>query len=216
MQGRYKGILIEPDSYALELSRYIHLNPVRAKVVKKTEDYLWSSYQYYLDVSRKPEWLDTDLILSYFGNVKPERIQKYRIFTEEAVEKKHESPLKNVVGSVLLGGDKFIREIKNKYIKDVEVSRDLPSIRSLKRMNSMEEIVKVIDEESGIQDKNLHKKLVIYMSHRFSGIYTKDIGQYFGVSESAVSKISIRFERDIENNAGLRLIIGQIKNKILS
>ena len=45
-QGRYKAILIEADAYLLELSRYIHLNPVKAKIVSRLEDYPWSSYLY--------------------------------------------------------------------------------------------------------------------------------------------------------------------------
>src|SRR4030066_1532561 len=53
-QGRYKAILVDADEYAGELSRYIHLNPVRAGIVSKPEQYLWSSYQYYVG-KKKPE-----------------------------------------------------------------------------------------------------------------------------------------------------------------
>jgi len=209
-QGRYKGILVEPDSYAMELSRYIHLNPVRSEIVKKSEEYRWSSCQYYLDASRKPQWLDTDIILSYFGNVKSQRIQQYRVFIQEAVVKKCESPLKEIVGSVLLGGEQFICEIKEKYLKEAEVSRDIPSIRSLKRMRSMVVIVKLIEKESEVKDTKLIRKIIIYICHRFCGIYLKEIGKYFGVSESAVSYASSRFEREIERDASLRRIIEDI------
>ena len=136
-QGRFNGILVEPSSYALELSRYIHLNPVRANIVIRAEDYRWSSYRYYLDVSDKPEWLDTDLILSYFGELKSKRIQLYHNFIQETIGKEYENPLKKAVGSVLLGSEQFINEIKEKYINDAEVSRDLPSILSLKRKSSV-------------------------------------------------------------------------------
>ena len=47
MQGRYKAILVEADAYAKELSRYIHLNPVRAGAITRPQDYPWSSYQHY-------------------------------------------------------------------------------------------------------------------------------------------------------------------------
>jgi len=200
----------------MELSRYIHLNPVRAETVKKAEEYLWSSYRYYLDASEKPEWLNTDLILSYFGNVKSQGIQQYRIFIEEAVGKKYESPLKQAFGSVLLGGEKFIHEIKEKYLKEAELSRDIPSIRSLKPVRSMEDIVRLIEKESGVIDKKLLKKIIIYMSHHFSGIYLKEIGQYFVVSESAVSQTSARFEREIERDTSLRMLIEDIKNRVFS
>jgi len=215
-QGRFNGILVEPSSYALELSRYIHLNPVRANIVIRAEDYRWSSYRYYLDVSDKPEWLDTDLILSYFGELKSKRIQLYHNFIQETIGKEYENPLKKAVGSVLLGSEQFINEIKEKYINDAEVSRDLPSILSLKRKSSVEEMVEVIGKESGIKDHRLLKKIVIYISHRNSGISLREIGEYFGVSESAVSQASVRFEWEIEQDAGLKLMIEDIKKKILS
>jgi REP element-mobilizing transposase RayT len=69
LQGRYKAILVDIDEYAKELSRYIHLNPVRAKMVKTPEEYEWSSYQFYIGVKRPPEWLHRDFILGYFGGL---------------------------------------------------------------------------------------------------------------------------------------------------
>jgi len=65
-QGRYKAILVEADSYAGELSRYIHLNPVRAGIVPLTEKFSWSSYQYYIEKKKKLDWLTVDFILCYF------------------------------------------------------------------------------------------------------------------------------------------------------
>jgi putative transposase len=54
-QGRYKAILVESDQYAKELSRYIHLNPVRAKMSEMPEAYDWSSYNYYIGRKKAPE-----------------------------------------------------------------------------------------------------------------------------------------------------------------
>ena len=62
-QGRYQAILVEADAYAVELSRYMHLNPVRAGMVAKPERYQWSSYQSYIGKCATPEWLKTDFIL---------------------------------------------------------------------------------------------------------------------------------------------------------
>lgn len=62
-QGRYKAIVVEADSYALELSRYIHLNPVRAKLTEKPEDFSWSSYRGYIGREATPPWLTTAHIL---------------------------------------------------------------------------------------------------------------------------------------------------------
>jgi REP element-mobilizing transposase RayT len=65
-QGRYKAILVEHDSYLLELVRYIHLNPVRAKMVRQPGSYPWSGHRCYLGKDTLP-WLHTDWVLSQFG-----------------------------------------------------------------------------------------------------------------------------------------------------
>ena len=59
-QGRFKAILVEKDSYLLELSRYIVLNPVRAKMVEAAVDWPWSSYQSTINQLTKPSWLSSD------------------------------------------------------------------------------------------------------------------------------------------------------------
>jgi hypothetical protein len=66
-QGRFKGHLIEEDGYFLEVSRYIHLNPVRAKVVARPEQYPWSSYRGYQRASRTVDWVTYDRVLGEFG-----------------------------------------------------------------------------------------------------------------------------------------------------
>ena len=66
-QGRYKSIIIERENYLLELCRYIVLNPVRAKMVTRPENYFWSSYRAIIALQQCPSFLTTDWILSQFG-----------------------------------------------------------------------------------------------------------------------------------------------------
>lgn len=214
-QGRYKAILVEPDSYAMELSRYIHLNPVHAKVVKRADDYLWSSYRHYLNQQEKPLWLKVDFILNYFGKEKPERIQYYQTFVEELIGKKYENPLKEVVSSILLGSEKFINKIKEKYVNDKEINRDQPSVRTLKRMCTVEEISEAVEKEAIDINQKLKRKMAIYLCHRYSGYPLKNIGVYFGISESAVSQISVRFEKEFDGDENMRVMIDNIRKDIL-
>ena len=65
-QGRYKALLVDADSYLLDLVRYIHLNPVRAGLVKGPERYPWSGHRAYLGKVRL-DWLETRWVLSQFG-----------------------------------------------------------------------------------------------------------------------------------------------------
>ena len=76
-QGRFKAILVEADAYALELSRYMPLNPVRAGMVAKPEDYPWSSYRSDSGHSATPAWLKTDFILGYVGRNATDATQQY-------------------------------------------------------------------------------------------------------------------------------------------
>ena len=80
-QGRYKAILVDKDSYMQELTRYIHLNPLRANMVLSPEEYIWSSYNHYIKRNTNPEYLEVDFTLSYFGGSK----KKYKDFVEAVI-----------------------------------------------------------------------------------------------------------------------------------
>src|SRR5260221_1578909 len=77
-RGRYKAILVDADNYLLQLSRYIHLNPVSAFIVEKPEEYRWSSYTDYINPQNKPIWLHCEETLAYFESVNP--TQNYQEF----------------------------------------------------------------------------------------------------------------------------------------
>ncbi|RXT02762.1 transposase [Ammoniphilus sp. CFH 90114] len=77
-QGRYRSELIEKDDYQLEISKYIHLNPVRANMVERPLDYPWSSYGFYME-EREDALIKTGKILDYFS---PPRVERYRKYVE--------------------------------------------------------------------------------------------------------------------------------------
>ena len=84
-QNRYKSILCEEESYLLALIRYIHLNPVRARIVKTIEEldhYPWSGHSAIVGKIKRP-WMDIDTALLQFGDVKRRAISKYRRFVIE-------------------------------------------------------------------------------------------------------------------------------------
>lgn len=80
-QGRFKAVLVDADSYLVELTRYIHLNPVRAGMVHAPEEYLWNGHRAYLSVETIP-WLTTDWVLAQFGNNVARARLEYRKFVE--------------------------------------------------------------------------------------------------------------------------------------
>lgn len=82
-QGRYRSCLIEDDTYFLQTSRYIHLNPVKARMVFHPEDYEWSSYRALIGMDRT-SLVTTEKILNYF---KYPKNQAYRAFVESVSQK---------------------------------------------------------------------------------------------------------------------------------
>jgi REP element-mobilizing transposase RayT len=87
-QGRYKAVLVDHDSYLLELVRYLHLNPVRAHLVDAVEAYPWSSHRAYLGQERLT-WLTTDWVLGQFGSRGPVARGRYVRFVGEGIDEGH-------------------------------------------------------------------------------------------------------------------------------
>ena len=87
-QGRYKAILCDKDSYFLELSAYIHLNPVRGGLVKKPHQYPWSSYRFYVREA-KETLVDGDFLLAQFSNRKATAKREYVRFVRNHISQGH-------------------------------------------------------------------------------------------------------------------------------
>lgn len=111
-QGRYKAILVDRDSYFLELARYIVLNPVRAAMVKQPQQWAWSSYGAMIGKSTAPAWLTTEVLLGEFGKGRSQIRRKYQQFVEEGMG--GESIWKDLKGQIYLGDDDFIEQMRGK------------------------------------------------------------------------------------------------------
>ena len=83
-EGRYKSSPIETDAYLLACCRYVELNPVRAKMVEKPEDYRWSSYQEKIRL-KEQKYVDVDACYLSLGNTEEQRIARYKQWVESDV-----------------------------------------------------------------------------------------------------------------------------------
>ena len=210
-QGRYKAIVIEADEYVQELSRYIHLNPVRANMVGKPEEYRWSSYLDYIGARKRPEWLETLFILDYFGKGE-DRFRKYRGFVEELLGSEYESPLDSVVASTILGSESFVCELTEKHIDGKQKDRELPAARKLVNKPTPEAILAAAKDISG--SSRTAKNASIYLCHKYSGAGLKEIGEKFGIKESAVSQASRRFAQVLERDTELLKQVEKVRKSL--
>lgn len=80
-QGRYKAVLVQSGTYFRRLVRYVHLNPVRAGIIQRPEEYLWSSYRAYIGKDSYA-WLNRDLVLDSFGGESESSVQRLSNYTQ--------------------------------------------------------------------------------------------------------------------------------------
>jgi hypothetical protein len=209
-QGRYKAILVQADEYAKELSRYIHLNPVRARLAQLPEQYPWSSYSYYIGQERAPQWLRIDFILGYFGKKLSDCQKRYKNFVSALINEEYESPLKDVVSSTILGSEEFIGFIKEKYLSVEKADKELPALKALSRDITIEEIFNAVDSEIK-DDVKLSKNIKIYLSQKYTGERLDDIGRHFGIGGSGVCQSGRRISERIKKDKTLAKIIRKIE-----
>ena len=212
-QGRFKAILVEADEYAAELSRYIHLNPVRAGITATPEQYPWSSYRSYIGEAKPPEWLRLASIHGYFGRGGKDAATKYRKFVEDMLGEEYESPLKGTIGTAILGTPDFVETITNLHLEELELSRDVPALRQLASRPSMDRIEAATNVVLDNNEK-LARQCAMYLCHRHSGERLRVIGERYNVRESAVTESTRMFLRKIERDELLREKVEAIKGML--
>ncbi|MGA7828943.1 MAG: transposase [Geobacteraceae bacterium] len=206
-QGRYKAILIEADEYLMELTRYIHLNPVRCGMVTRPGEHPWSSYKDYIGDRPKPAWLCTDTVLSQFGDG-----NKYRQFVEHMLVMEYENPLRNVIASTLLGSEPFVQEIIATHLDGKQMERDVPAMRELSKTRKIEMI---IENVSGIfGDAGLEQKVGIYLAHRRSGARLKELGEYFNKKDSAIAQTTRRLIGKMAADGSLKKKVEELEKRL--
>jgi putative transposase len=212
-QGRYKAILVDIDEYAKELSRYIHLNPVRAKIVQTPEKYSWSSYQFYIGKQKPAEWLYCDFILGYFGKKISSAQMGYQEYVSALAFQEYDSPLEQVVSSTLLGSADFVAYIKDNFISAKKPDKELPALKELVQKASTQDIFETVESAFSL-DEALARNVKMYLCQKYTGKKLKEIGLQFGIGESGVSQSCKRVAQKIAKDKKLKKNIDRLEKKI--
>ena len=179
-QGRYKAILIQKDSYLLELCRYVVLNPIRAGMVDELKDWHWSSYRAMVGLDTSPAWLDNDWQLSQFGKYRNPAIKRYIQFVREGIGLS--SPLRDVRHQLLLGDESFIEE----YRGDTKPEE----LREVSKAHRRSLAPALSEFQQAYADRN-EAMFQAYLT----GAYTMaEIGVHFRVHYMTVSRAVRKFE----------------------
>ena len=220
-QGRYRAIIVDKDSYLLELSRYLHLNPVRAKMAQHPGEYLQSSYRAY--VSNGPTAVvSTDTILGMLGGDPSTAKERYRSFVESAIADDKVNPFKNLYGGMILGNERFIRTVLD-TVEDLQLQTEQTSNRKeLRKVPVPEKLVAAVAYHFGStpeavlkEQRSMARKAFVYLvkkRHRFSN---REIGELLGChSVSAATKICQSFECQMAIDSELQKQIKSLESKL--
>ncbi len=227
-QGRFKAILVEDQTHAWELSRYVHLNPVRAKMVALPEEYHWSSYRFYrygrvaLDA---PAWLDWETVLQEHSHDLRNARRAYQRFVEQGVENPPPSPLKAAVEGVFLGKTAWVEEMRERLATEPGDS-NVPLRKRLAWRPTAVEIVQVVrdhfhatttDFEAVRRRGNDARVAAIYLvRHLTDQTVTATAGQFGGVNAAAISKVVKRADARRNEDPKWNRLLAQLEKQCTS
>ena len=232
-QGRYKAFLIDSDNYLLEVSRYIHLNPLRMKskepLEQRWQDLLIAdstSLPGYLNSKHRQAFVHYTTILGYFGGDGRRASHDFKKFVAEGMEKDIPNPLEKGKGSGIIGKEDFVEEIKQLFVKDRQgkkSTRELPALRELdksvppdKLIDQYAQLVKLSREALTTKGKqSTERAMLMELLHRFCNITQPEIGRLLGgIDYSAVSQARKRLHLKVQNEPEWEKKFNQIQGKL--
>ena len=185
-QGRYKSIVVDKDSYLLELCRYVVLNPVRAGVRRSAVQWKWSSYRAMSGMGRASAFLTVDWVLSQFGKDKSRARDRYRKFV--AAGSKQGSPWEELKGQIFLGTADFVLRLRE-LLKGKETFKEVPSAQRYATRPPLEKLLpRNMPARGSACDEAVHEAHVAY------GYRLREIADHLGVHYSTVSRSVKRAE----------------------
>jgi hypothetical protein len=220
-QGRYKAFLIEADSYLLEVSRYVHLNPLRIQKEEKAiqkeklsllKDYTWSSFPGYIRTNNRKPFVNYREILFYLGGDTPSGRKRYTTFVAEGLKKEITDPFVPAKGHGILGRSSFIERMKEAFLNLDTSHREQPQLRRLKIFLSPQELIENLLRLTGKSLKDVVPKRsrglerAMEMLYHHCGISQTEIGGIMGgIDYSAVSLARRRFRDKMEKDKRLMI-----------
>jgi putative transposase len=200
-QGRYKAFLVEKDRYVLALLRYIHRNPVEARLVERVEQFAWSSDRYYRR-GRGPDWLDLDCVLPLLGPTRRVAVSKYRRLMGEEEGESYES-LRSYAQAIK-GGEAFAQRVLQEAGEPIR-----------KAALTEATVASVVARELGLRLEDLRSErrhrdasrariVAAYLGRAVSALPVSRMARYFGRDESTLVRGVLKLEEKLKSDTSLR------------
>ena len=209
--------MVDGDAYLLELVRYIHLNPIRVRMVKNPEDFSWSSHNAYLGYEELP-WLTTNSVLHQFSQSIPEAILYFREFVEEGREegrrREFHQGIRGIKAGELFGDDNFIEDVFECIGKTPPSSTDISTI-----IEEVCNLYKLTIEDLAAPGKGQlaseARAVAAWIVRDLPDLYLVDLGRIFkrdlATLSGSIERMLIRSNSNIKLKRRLRKMIKRFK-----
>jgi REP-associated tyrosine transposase len=240
-QGRFKSVLVERESWGLELSRYIHLNSVRVRGlglgksqrghsravgvekpdpaqirrrVQRLRRYPWSSYRAYIGAVEVPPWLTTHEVLA-LGGRGWQAGEKYRTYCEEAICQGAElSPWDKVIGQAVLGTERFVAQVRASLRRDEEEGR-------LSKQHGLEAVIAAVERVKGENWKEFRDRrgdagrdLVLYLGRKHCGLTHRELSQKAGIAYASAATAVRRFSTRVATERQIATLAKRVMDEM--
>ncbi len=217
-KGRYKAIVVQEGSYLLRLIRYMHKNPLRARIVQRLSDYKYSSHPQYLK-EEESRWLKFKDPLKTQWRGQGSLLSKYKQFMkledvelEEYLKEKQQRSF----NAIIFGDKDYMDEIKMKYLKTPRTYGEIPQAKQIRAEVGIKEIKREVLKEFGVKEEvlyhslrgkeNIPRMMAISLARKGFGLSYKEIAQtYGGISYKSAAKYYERLmdrckkDKDLKN-----------------
>jgi putative transposase len=184
-QGRFKSILVEKADCLLEVSRYIVLNPVRAGMAVKAEEWPWSSYRATIGMEELPQFLTADWLLGQFGPNKKQALAEFKQYIKKGIGVEY--PTESLQAGLILGSERFVERVQGL----IEAKIEFLEIPRPQRCATHKNIAEICYEGAR---KGANRDELIYQSYVRHGYTMKEIADYLKVHYASVSRSIKRYE----------------------
>jgi putative transposase len=216
-RGRFKAILVDKDEYIMQLTRYIHRNPIDMKkpIVEELKQYPWSSYRAYINKEKKPSWLYRDFTYDILAHKK--RYKAYEQFVNQGNDKETIEIYSKKNLPSIIGSNEFKTWIYDKLLNQTPAEEKSRIINQPIPMSTIVKIIAayykvsidtVIQRAAGRKSGLESRKVAMYLCQELSGKYLKEIAEYFNlnhIGSVSYNTSTIRQKRKTDKSFGKKV-----------
>jgi REP element-mobilizing transposase RayT len=198
-EGRFKALIVEKQTHLLELHRYIVLNPVRAGLTERPEDWIWSSYRATCGRAAVPPWLETRWTLTQFAGDAETAMSSYARFVASGLSRITEPVVHR---QIFIGRKRFVATMARR-LHGKTLDGEIPLVQRRPCPPTIEDICAAVSREWNVPVEALARRrageprvAAIYLATMLTGMTAREVGAAFGVKRGRVSNVISSVEKE--------------------